>query len=66
MRKASAKKCNTVSHLAKLVPDQVRRIRRLHATDSAVYNQPTLAKMFKVSQPTISFILRGIIYKDVA
>ena len=51
-----------VSHLAKLTPEAVRKIRVL----GKKLPQYILAQRFKVSQTTICAVLRGRVYRKVA
>jgi DNA-binding MarR family transcriptional regulator len=53
---------NQVSALAKLNPSQVRSVHRRYANGES---QTSLAKRFKVSQPTISNVLRKVVYKSI-
>ena len=52
-----------VSHLAKLTPSEVRKIRNL---SNNKVPQKLLAEKFQVSQATISNLLQGKIYTRVA
>lgn len=52
-----------VSWLAKLTPVQVRNLRELFQEGMS---QAELARMFKISQTTVSNILQGRVYRRVA
>jgi predicted transcriptional regulator len=52
-----------VSWLAKLTPAQVRWARKLHREGLA---QSRIAERLKVSQSTVSNLIRGITYRRVA
>lgn len=51
-----------LSALAKLNPSQIRSVFRRYANGES---QTSLAKRFEVSQPTISNILRKIVYRSI-
>ena len=52
-----------VSQNAKLTPAQVRKVRKLWR--SRKKSQKELAEMYGVSQPTISNVLTGRVYRKV-
>jgi predicted XRE-type DNA-binding protein len=53
-----------VSKAAKLTPAQVRKARKLW--HGRFNSQKEIADLFGVSQPTISNVLRGRVYRKVA
>ena len=57
------RKLKLVSHLAKLTPTDVRRIRKLHTKGTG---QNALAVLFKVSQRTINQLVNRRTYRNVA